>query len=103
MKTTTALILGVLLSTLGGTGLAASMQEFEQAYAAAEVARKQANSVGGEWRDVGKLLEEARAAAGSGDIATAMKLADKAKTQSELGYRQAVEQQGKDLTPSVLR
>ena len=33
----------------------------------------------------------------------AMKLIAKAQSQSEAGYQQAVEQQGKALTPSVLR
>ncbi len=102
MKTTTIIaIVAALL--LAGPASGASMEEFEQAFAAAEQARKKAASVDGEWRDVGKFLKQARKAAEAGDMDKAMKLIAKAQSQSEAGYQQAVEQQGKDLTPSVLR
>lgn len=69
----------------------------------AKVAQKKANSVGGEWRDVGKFLTDAEKAADGGDLDKAMKLAQKAKSQSEIGYEQAVKQKGKVEYPSFLK
>ncbi len=63
-----------------------------QAIAAAEAARKKAASVGGEWRDTGKLIKKAKAAAEKGDDAKAVKLATQARKQGELGYQQAMDQ-----------
>jgi len=56
------------------------------AIAAAEAARKKAASVGGEWRDTGKLIKKAKKALKAGDEAKALKLANKARIQGELGY-----------------
>jgi len=63
---------------------------YEAVMAEAEAARKKAASVGGEWRDTGKILKSAAEAASKGDYATAIKLAEKAKRQGELGYEQAM-------------
>jgi hypothetical protein len=71
---------------------AASQAEFEQQYAAAEQARQQAAAVGGEWRDVGQMLADAKQAADSGDFAKAVALANAARVQSELGQQQALAQ-----------
>lgn len=76
--------------------------DFDAAYKAAEDARKKAKSVGGEWRDIGKFLKKAKKLAKE-DKAKAMKLVAKAKFQAEMGYKQAMEQAGKDLTPPYLK
>ena len=62
----------------------------DQAIAAAESARKKAASVGGEWRDTFNMIGEARDLAKAGDFAGAIKIANKAKRQGELGYEQAM-------------
>ena len=62
----------------------------DQAISAAEAARKKAASVGGEWRDTGKLIKKAKAAAEKGDSEKAVKLATEARKQGELGYQQAI-------------
>ncbi len=69
----------------------------------AKAAQKKANSVGGEWRDVGKFIKEAEAAANNGDLDKANKLAQKAKSQCEIGHQQAVSQKGKVTLPSFLK
>jgi hypothetical protein len=50
--------------------------------------RRKAASVDGEWRDVGILIEKAEAAAAAGDYARAIDLAEQARFQAEMGYRQ---------------
>ena len=65
---------------------------YEMAVANANAAQKKAASVGGEWRDTGKLMEEAQNAAKVGDYAEAKALADKATFQYEAGYEQAKSQ-----------
>ena len=77
--------------------------EFAQLLSEARAAQEKADDVGGEWRDVGKYLQEAEQAAASGDLAKARKLAQKARHQSEIGYEQAVAQQGKAGHPSYLK
>jgi len=56
------------------------------AISAAEAARKKAASVGGEWRDIGKMIKKAKKALKKGDEGKALKLANKARLQGELGY-----------------
>ena len=67
-----------------------SSAEAEKAIAGAELARKRAASIGGEWRDTGSIIKEAEQAAASGHYADAVKLADQAKRQGDLGYEQAI-------------
>jgi len=63
------------------------------AIAAAEAALKKARSVESEWRDAKKkFMKKAKAAASKGDYKTAIKLANKAKFQGEMGYQQGVSQ-----------
>ena len=69
---------------------------------AAEAANKKAASVGGEWRDTGKMIKGARTAAMEGDNAKAGKLAATARFQAESGYEQAMSQK-KMGTPSYLK
>jgi len=56
---------------------------------AAEQQRQLAAKAGFEWRDTGKLIKKARAALKKGDYDTAVKLANKAKRQSEHALEQA--------------
>jgi len=74
----------------GGGGSA----EVQAAIKDAEDAIKKSKSVGGEWRDAGsKFLKDAKAAAAKGDDKTALKMANKAKFEGEMGYQQAKEQE----------
>jgi nucleoid-associated protein YgaU len=67
----------------------------EAAIAAADAALKKAASVGGEWRDSRKILKKAEAALKKGDYAKAIKLANQARRQGELGYAQAMDEMEK--------
>ncbi len=71
-----------------------SATEAETAIAAAEAARRKADSVGGEWRDTAKMIKDAEEQLKSGQFDAAVKLANKAKQQGELGYAQAISQKG---------
>jgi len=71
-----------------------SAKAAEEAIAAAEAARKKASSVNGEWRDTAKFIKEAEDLAKSGDFKGAIALADKARRQGEMGYEQAIREQG---------
>ncbi len=77
--------------------------DFEKLINEAIAAQKKASEVGGEWRDIQKFIDGAKEAATEGNKEAAMKLAQKAKMHSELGYRQAVSQQGKIQIPSYLQ
>jgi hypothetical protein len=79
----------------------ASAEKVKKLIAAAEAAQKEAASVGGEWRDTGKMIKKAKALMEKGDYVAAAKLANDAAKQGHLGYQQAVSQ--KELTmPSYL-
>ncbi len=82
---------------------AASKADFDKAYGAAVATQKKAASIGGEWRDIGTFLKNAKKLAEEGDYDRAIKLAKKAKQPGELGHDQAMAQQGKGVTPSMLR
>lgn len=69
----------------------------EKALASAEAARKKAASVGGEWRDIKKIMKKAKKAGGD----KCVKLANKARRQAEIGYAQALaERAGSGTTSS---
>ena len=74
----------------------ASAKKVHKLIAAAEAARKEAASVGGEWRDTGKMIKKAKAKLEKGDYIAAAKLANDAAKQGHLGYQQAVSQ--KEIT-----
>lgn len=103
----TAIVLAVFLSSActadGGSKASATvtpsvtMDDYTAALAAAKAAQKKAASVDGEWRDVEKLIKKAELAAEKGDIGTAVKLAEQARFESEVGYKQAIAQ--KDAGP----
>jgi len=76
--------------------------QFKQAIEKAEAAKKKAASVKGEWRDTGKIIKKAKAAAEKGDYTKAIKMANTAYRQGELGYQQAVEQKNAGF-PSYMR
>lgn len=69
---------------------AAEAAKVNQSISDAKQASKKAKSVGNEWRDTGKLIKKAEAAAKKGDNENAMKLASKAKTEAELAYKQYI-------------
>jgi len=74
---------------------AADQEAFDEALAAAIAAQEKAASVSGEWRDVGKFLEEAQKLVQSGDFEATIALAKKAEDQCHRGYEQMTSQAGK--------
>jgi len=75
---------------------------YEQAVKDAKAAIKQAGSMGHEWRDSGKTLKKAAKAADAGDYDKAIKLANKAKREGELGHKQAMAEKNAG-PPAVLK
>jgi hypothetical protein len=55
-------------------------------------AQKQAQSVGGQWRDTGKMIKQAEKLLKEGKTGEAEKLAREAEAQGMLGYMQATSQ-----------
>ncbi len=64
----------------------------EASIAAAKAAQKQARSVGGEWRDTGKMIKKAEKLLKEGKAKEAAKIAQEAEAQGMLGYMQATSQ-----------
>lgn len=75
----------------------------KQAIAAADAARKQADSVGGEWRDTAQLIKDAEGLAKSGQYDEAIQLANQAARQGALGYEQALKEKGASFPSYVAR
>jgi len=102
------LLLVTLVAGLVSAGLTTTVLADEESAAkvqklidAAEAARKEAASVGGEWRDTASMIEQAQELLKKGDYVDAAKLANEAAKQGHLGYEQAMSQ--KDLKmPSYL-
>jgi rhodanese-related sulfurtransferase len=93
-----AALAAVLLAGIPATAVwSADKAEVEKAIAAADEARKKAASAGGEWRDTGKFIKEAQKLAEEGKLDEALKLAEKAKRQGELGYEQAMNEKDADF------
>lgn len=69
----------------------------EAAIAAAKEARGHAASVGGEWRDTGKMIAKAEALLKEGKTEEARKMAESAEAQAMLGYIQATSQTADNL------
>jgi len=63
--------------------------EAQKAISAAVAANKKAKATGFEWRDTGKYIKKAKAAANKGDNSKAVKLANKAKSQAEIAVKQS--------------
>ncbi len=84
-----AISIAVAGAAFSGSALAGAA---EQAIADAKAARKQAASVGGEWRDVRKMIRKAEKLLKEGKEGEAEKLAREAEAQGMLGYMQATSQ-----------
>ena len=94
----------VVLLALGVAVGCASQQAAEdpkavaaQAIADAKAAYKEAKSLGAAWRDTGSIIKEAEEAFEAGDYATATKLANKAREQSETAINQWYLEQAKHM------
>lgn len=66
------------------------------AIANAKAEMKKASSLGYLWRDTGKILKKAEAAAKKGDESKAVKLANEARSQAEMAVKQYYLEQGID-------
>ncbi len=75
--------------------------EYEKMLVSAISAQKKAAAVGGEWRDVNKLIKKAKKAANKGQYKKAITFAKNAETQGKLGYQQAVSQINVDIPPYI--
>lgn len=98
------LAVSLALAGIGG-GLAQAADqaaEFKAAIDKAEESRNKAAGVGGEWRDTASLIEEAQALAAKGDYGAALRLANDAFRQGELGYQQAVQEKNAGF-PAYMR
>ena len=86
----------LLAATIALTGAVFSSTAFagaaEDAIADAKEAQKQANSVGGEWRDIKKMIKKAEKLLKEGKAEEAEKLAREAEAHGMLGYMQATSQ-----------
>ena len=78
---------GVYASSVNAAGMSA-----EKAIADAKEAQKQAASVGGEWRDTGKMIKKAEELLKEGKNKEAAEMAEAAEVQAMLGYMQATSQ-----------
>ena len=63
----------------------------------AKANQKAAADAGGEWRDIGKFLKKSEEAAAAGDFEKAVKLANKAASQGEMGKAQMEGQSNLDF------
>jgi hypothetical protein len=97
------LLVGLFCAGMTTTLLAdeASAAKAQKLIDAAEAARMEAASVGGEWRDTGKIIKKAKDRLKKGDYVAAAKLANEAAKQGHLGYQQAVSQKALKM-PSYL-
>ena len=69
------------------------MDDYQKAHDDAVAALNQAASVDSEWRDSRAMLKKSKKMADAGNLEQAVKLANKAKKQGELGYAQGVAEQ----------
>ena len=81
----------------GGYLSSANAADPVAAITAAKDAQKQAKSVGGEWRDIGKMIKKAEKLLKEGKDEDAAKLAQAAEAQGMLGYMQATAQTSDNL------
>jgi rhodanese-related sulfurtransferase len=82
----------ILVALPATSAWSASRAEAESAIAAAEEARKKAASVGGEWRDTDKMIKKAATLLDTREYTKAIKIANEAKLQGEIGHDQAMDQ-----------
>ena len=88
----TTLVAAAFALSSGAFMTSAIAADAEAAIAAAKDAQKQAASVGGEWRDTGKMIKKAEQLSTEGKTEEAAKMAQKAEAQGMLGYIQATSQ-----------
>ncbi|HEB54828.1 MAG TPA: SoxXA-binding protein [Gammaproteobacteria bacterium] len=88
LAATAALFLNACTNTPPG----ASADDAKTAISKAVQKTQQAAKVDYEWRDTGKIIKKAKAALKKGDIDTAIKLANKARRQSDNALKQYAEQ-----------
>ena len=91
-KTLSSLLFASTFAVLASLSGAAFAGAADDAIADAKEAQKQANSVGGEWRDTGKMIAKAEELLAAGKADEAEKLAREAEAQGMLGYMQATGQ-----------
>lgn len=91
-KVLTAIALSAFM--MGTAYAGADKAAAEKAIEDAKASLKKAASVGGQWRDSGKMVKAAEKALEEGDFDTAVKQANKAAKQGEMGHDQAISQQG---------
>lgn len=102
-KRTITRLFGVAILSLGLITGCASTEETdlqataEQAIADAKAANKEAKALNYEWRDTGKIIEEAEAKLAAEDYEAAIKLANQAKAQAEEAAAQAAAENKKYL------
>jgi len=88
-------------SMQGGSGGSpepeANKSTFEKSYQAAEEAYKKAKDTNNLWVNTEEHMEKAKEAASAGDFKTAIKLANRAKFESNAAYEQYESQ--KDIKP----
>jgi hypothetical protein len=82
----------ILFATTLAFTISVNAGEAEDAIAAARAAQKSAAKVGGEWRDIRKMIRKAEKLLAKGKHEKAIKLAQKAEAQGRLGYIQATTQ-----------
>lgn len=102
MKKAHLLITGLCLA-MAVSLQAGANDEVQRAIEASKAAYKKADSVQGAWTNTPRLIKKAEAAAAKGDKAKALKLANAAKKEAELGYAQAVHEKENWSPPPYVR
>ena len=90
----TILLCAAFACSSGFASLAGAVDKLDvqQAIAAAKDAYKQADSVGGAWRDTTKIIRKSEKLLGEDKLEEALELAREAEAQGMLGYMQATAQ-----------
>ena len=91
----TKILITAVLLTLSSSAGGADQADYEERLETAVAAQKKAASVGGEWRDIGKMLGQAGAFAEAGDYEGAIKILEVVEHQSLFGHKQMTSQAGK--------
>jgi nucleoid-associated protein YgaU len=105
---TTARLFSVALLSIGLITGCASTEETaddvllaEQAIADAKTANAEAKAINAEWRDTGKLIEQAEEKLAAGDTASAIALANEAEAQARAAIAQAEAENKKFLNANA--
>lgn len=94
-KITRSILVCAVIAFAGSMpGLAGAVDKLDvqQAIAEAKDAHKQADSVGGAWRDTTKMIKKAEKLMNEGQFDKALEIAREAEAQGMLGYMQATSQ-----------